>query len=138
MKNVTPFPAAPSPEFVDVIVLNCPHQLHFDSDPMIQLFADKGVHEAEAIVCLMLEDMTLRLDMLQKGLSQKEFMLLERPARRVRTIADRIGMTEVAVSAGHVIQCLQQDDGVALEATMARLERGFDVAVSEIWNFREL
>ncbi|MFT7108130.1 MAG: hypothetical protein ACJAVT_002663, partial [Yoonia sp.] len=27
--------------------------------------------------------------------------------------------------------------GVAIEATMVRLERGFDVAVTEIWNFRD-
>jgi hypothetical protein len=61
-----------------------------------------------------------------------------KPARRIGLIATQIGLTEVSTAAGHVVECLEQLDGIALEATLARLERGFDVAVSEIWNYRDL
>ncbi len=138
MKNVTPFPVAAYGPPADVIVLSCPQQLHFDSGPMTRLFADKVEHDAEEVVCRMLEDIALRLDMLQQGLMERTFALMQQPARRIGLVADQLGLTEVAGTAGHVMNCLKQNDDVALEATMARLERGFDVAVSEIWNFRDL
>jgi hypothetical protein len=63
---------------------------------------------------------------------------MHKPARRVGLVAGRLGLVEVATAAGHVRICLKQADGAAIEATMARLERGFDLAVSEVWNFRDL
>jgi len=43
---------------------------------------------------------------------------------------------EVARAARHVSNCADQGDGIALEATLARLERAYDLAISEIWDFR--
>lgn len=138
METVTPFPPSVCAASSDVVVLNCPHQMHFDPAPLRRLFAEKDQRVAEEVVCRMLEDIALRLDMMQRGLAACDFGRMRRPARRIGHIADQIGLTEVAIAAAHVCRCLTQNDGVALEATMARLERGFDVAVSEIWNFREL
>jgi len=86
----------------------------------------------------MLEDIAMRLDMLQHALAAHEFSKMDRPAMRVGVVADQIGLTEVSIAASHVSDCLAQNDGIALDATMARLERGFDMAVTEVWNFREL
>lgn len=124
------------PEF-DVVALRCPDQLHFDPAPLNRLFAERDVFEAEEVVCRVLEDIAVRLDALQSELSERDFQKMVKPARRIGMIADQIGLTEVSVAANHVVTCLRQADGVALEATMARLERGFDVAVSEVWNFRD-
>lgn len=96
------------------------------------------MHDAEEIVCRMLEDIAMRLDMLQRAMAEHTFDTMERPARRIGAIADQMGLTEVAVAVGHVLNCLAQEDGIGLDATMARLERGFDVAVSEVWEFRDL
>lgn len=90
------------------------------------------------MICRILEDIARRLDTLQQGLEDCDFASMQKPARRIGLIADQIGLTEVSVAACHVVNCINQADGVALEATIARLERGFDVAVSEIWNFRDL
>jgi len=86
----------------------------------------------------MLEDIAMRLDMLQCALEAQDFSRMERPALRIGVVADHIGLTEVSIAAGHVRGCLAQQDAIALDATMARLERGFDVAVTEVWNFRDL
>ena len=138
MKNVTQFPVSVSAASVDVVVLPCHNQLHFDPAPLARLFAERGAHEAEEVVCRLLEDIALRLDMLQRGLASLDFAKMLKPAHRITLVADQLGLTEVTVSAGHVGACLTQNDSVALEATMARLERGFDVAVTEVWNFRDL
>ncbi len=105
---------------------------------MIRLFAERDTHEAEEIVCRMLEDIAMRLDMLQRALAVHDFPAMNRPALRIGVVADQIGLTEVSIAAGHVCACLAQQDGIALDATMARLERGFDMAVTEVWNFRDL
>lgn len=138
MENITPFPPAGSATSVDVVFLSCAHQMHFDPAPLVRLFAEKDVQVAEDVVCRMLEDIALRLDMMQRGLAAHDFTRMQRPAQRIRIVADQIGLSEVAVAAAHVGVCLSQNDGVALEATMARLERGFDVAVTEVWSFRDL
>lgn len=138
MMNVTPFPGPASDPSTDVIMLACQHQMHFDPSPLVQLFAERDMHAAEEIVCRMLEDIAMRLDMLQRGLAAHEFSKMERPAMRIGVVADHIGLTEVSIAAGHVCACLAQEDAIALDATMARLERGFDMAVTEVWNFRDL
>lgn len=138
MKNITQFPQTARNRSQDVVVLNCPLQLVFDPAPLQSLFAQKEQHVAEEVVCRMLEDIALRLDLLQRGLAARDFVQMHKPAKRVTLIAKQLGLVEVAMTADHVRTCLTQMDGVAIEATMARLERGFDVAVSEIWNFRDL
>ncbi|MEL6682157.1 MAG: hypothetical protein AAFQ09_05870 [Pseudomonadota bacterium] len=136
MDIITPFLASVADAEPDVIVLRCPDSLYFDPTAVNALFAEKGVEEAEEVVCRVLEDIAMRLDNLQQGRSESRFDLMYKPARRIGIVADQIGLIEVSAAAGHVVTCLEQLDGVALEATMARLERAFDVAVSEIWNYR--
>lgn len=138
MKNITQFPSPASAASDDIVVLACQHQMHFDPSPLMRLFAERDVREAEEIVCRLLEDIAMRLDRLQQALAAHEFDLMGKPAERIGAVAEQIGLTEVAVSAGHVFTCLVQQDGIALDATMARLERGFDLAVTEVWNFRDL
>jgi hypothetical protein len=138
MENITPFPApVPEPED-DVVVLRCADPLHFDPSALNRLFAQKTAEEAEEVVCGVLEDIAVRLDALQQGRSQNDFANMFKPARRIGLVAAQIGLIELSAAAGHVVTCIEQVDGVALEATIARLERGFDVAVSEIWNYRDL
>ncbi|MEJ8562816.1 hypothetical protein QTO30_17410 [Yoonia sp. GPGPB17] len=138
MENITRFPAPASDASKDVVALSCHHQMHFDPVPLSRLFAERDMHEAEEIVCRMLEDIAMRLDMLQRAMAEQTFTTMERPARRIAAVADQLGLTEVAIAVGHVLTCLAQEDGIALDATMARLERSFDVAVSEVWEFRDL
>ncbi len=89
-------------------------------------------------MCRMLEDIAMRLDMLQRARDEHAFANMDRPAQRIGVVADQMGLAEVAVAVDHVRRCLLQQDWIALDATMARLERGFDIAVSEVWGVRDL
>ena len=110
----------------------------FDPVPVQAVYDRLPMGEAEDLICRFLEDIALRLDQLQAGLSGQMWSEMARPARRIALAAHQLGLLEVAESAQHVRQCLGQADGVALEAVMARLERAFDVAVNEVWNLREM
>ncbi len=121
--------------FVD---LACDVRSYFDPGPIKKLYGRMTPHEADDLICRFLEDMARRLDQLQRGLAAHDAMMMARPARRIALMAQLMGLIEVATSARHVRVCLSQTDGIALEATVARLERGFDMAVNEVWNLREL
>ena len=114
MKNVTPFPSLVSSLPAGVAVLPCRYEMQFDTAPMAQLFATRELHEAEEVVCRMLEDIALRLDLLQRGLAAHDFAPMQRPAKRIQVIADQLGLIEVSVAAAHVATCLAQSDGIAL------------------------
>ncbi|WP_333711988.1 Hpt domain-containing protein [Yoonia sp.] len=138
MSNVThlsdPMTRLPVPS--GVAMLRCSAPPAFDPEPVQRIYARLPAQEAEDLICRFLEDIALRLDYLQQGLAQQNLPEMARPARRVALAARQLGLLEVADSAGHVQNCLGLNDGVALEAVMARLERAFDVAVNEIWNLR--
>jgi hypothetical protein len=138
MSNVTNLsdPMTRLPVQSGVAMLRCSAPLAFDPEPVQRIYARLPSHEAEDTICRFLEDIALRLDYLQQGLAQQDLSEMARPARRVALAAKQLGLLEVADSAGHVQNCLTLNDGVALEAVMARLERAFDVAVNEIWNLR--
>ncbi|MFT6073435.1 MAG: hypothetical protein ACJAZ1_000341 [Yoonia sp.] len=138
MKNITQSHSPARMASPDVVMLNFSQQLQFDPAPLQRLFAQKDLHIAEEVVCRMLENIALRLDMLQRCLAAHEFSQMHKPAKRIGLVAKQLGLAEVAMASEHVRACIDQTVGVAIEATMARLERGFDVAVTEIWNFRDL
>lgn len=113
------------------------NQMHFDPAPVRRIYAHKDRPAAEDLICRCLEDIAHCLDELQAGLGGSRFDRMVRPARRIALIAQHLGLCEVAVSARHVRNCLHQNDGIAIEATLARLERGFDLAVNAVWSLRD-
>ncbi|MEJ6396829.1 hypothetical protein [Yoonia sp. 208BN28-4] len=108
-----------------------------DPAPLITLFDDMSEPEAEAIVCRALEDIAQRLDKLQDSRASGQFGSVPKTAHRIAAIAGQIGLTSIMTAADHVANAANLQSGVALGATLARLERAFDAAVSEVWSFRQ-
>ena len=119
-----------------VTPLQCPAPMLFDPAPVRSIYARLPLAEAEDLICRFLEDIAQRLDDLQRALACREYENVDRPARRVVLAASHLGLLDVVESAQHVRACLLQEDGIALHATTARLERAFDLAVNEVWNLR--
>lgn len=118
-----------------VTVLECPSTLTLDPQPLEELFAQKGELGAEDTVCRILEDISARMNALQGPRQRAAFDELSQPPERIAAIADQIGLSEVAIAARHVATTARQENGIAMEATMTRLERAFDSAISQVWNF---
>lgn len=119
-----------------IAVLRCRDEFHMDPAPLKTLFTALPDHEAENIVCRALEDIAQRLDALQAARTKGSLADIALPAKRISAVADQIGLTEVSLVASHAAKAAQSSCTVALGATMARLERAFDAAVSQIWDFR--
>ncbi len=105
--------------------------------PLCTLFNTLADHDAEDIVCRALQDIAIKLDHLQTSRRIGAFSEIPAPAKRMGAIADQIGLTEVALVARHTATAADMRCGVALGATIARLERAFDAAVSHVWDFRD-
>jgi len=129
--------AAPARVKSPVTYLRCQAPAILDPVPIHNILAAKGEANGEAMICRILEDIAMRLDVLQSARHEHSFEEIGKPARRIMHVSSQIGLIDVTQSAAHVATAAQQKDGVALSATLARLERAFDVAVSEVWRYRD-
>ena len=120
-----------------VTVLQCNRNPAMDPGPLSEIYKDLGDKVAEETICRALEDIAIRLNRLQDIRAVAGFDELARQSNRLAAVALGIGLTEVSTAARHVATCAAQKDGVALEATLCRLERGFDLAISQVWDFRD-
>ncbi len=120
-----------------ITVLQCHTSDYIDGEPIEHLIATKGQPEAEEIICRVLEDIAYRLDSLQVAKDGHAFPSIAKPARRITHVAAQVGLVDVSRIASHVADAADNEDGVGLNATMSRLERAFDAAVTDIWQFRE-
>ncbi len=102
--------------------------------PLSTIYAEMGPDVAEDTICRVLEDIARRLNDLQDQRRACQFEDLVRPALRLAAVARQIGLTEVSLAANHVSTSAEQGDPIALEATLQRLERGFDAAICKIWD----
>jgi hypothetical protein len=136
MDKKLPFLHPDSPRLCEVVSLRCHERAQCDTAVLARAFADRPLCEAEDMLCSILESIAEWMDVLQQGQSGDSAKV--KAARRISLVAGQIGMTDVALVAGHVLYCVKSGDRTALAATIARLERAFDLAVTEIWNFREI
>ena len=109
-------------------------------DPALlaQVLADHPRRAAEDMLCDILEGMANWLDRLQQGLAAGAYPAMGKPAARIALVAGQIGLTDVAVAADHLAQAAVVGDPHALAAILGRLERAFDVAVTDVWDSRDL
>jgi len=113
-------------------------ELQLDPAPLADIFAHKGEIGASETVCRALEDMAERLNRLVLSHARAENCELVTPATRIAAIADQIGLVEVAKAARSVADTASAENNIALDATLCRLERCFDVAINQVWSFHDL
>ena len=138
MKHELQFAPPLSDVAAKVCILQHQCDLQLDPTPLADIYASKGEVAASETVCRALEDMAERLNRLVLSHARAENCELIAPASRIAAIADQIGLVEVAKSARSVANSAGQSNAVALDATLSRLERCFDVAINQVWSFHDL
>lgn len=119
-----------------VTVLQCKTSLQLDPEPLIHIYAARGEQAASETVCRALEDMAERLNTLVITRPTADAGDLEKPARTISALAEQIGLVEVSLAAQNVANAARQGNEVAIDATIGRLERCFDLAISQVWDFQ--
>ncbi len=109
-----------------------------DADKLKALYSQLGDVNAEDIVCRAMEDLAARLAQAERQYRQARMEELRKNARLIMAIADQIGMRLLAQVAGDAVRCIDEGDGIALAAVLARLIRSGERSLTEIWELQDL
>ncbi|WP_375174371.1 hypothetical protein [Pseudooceanicola sp.] len=107
-----------------------------DPDRLQSLYDQLGDVEAEDVVCRAMEELAIRLSLVERLYRQDRRAEMRKAARSLTGIAEQIGMDTLCRVAGDVIYCIDAHDPVALAATLSRLLRTGERSLSEIWDLQ--
>ncbi len=102
------------------------------------LYETVGAAQAEEIICRALEEVAVRVTLLERAYAAADTGALVKGARSLVAIADQVGLEHLAHVAGDVAACAGRGDGPALAATLGRLLRISDRSLTAIWDAGDL
>lgn len=109
-----------------------------DHDRLKALYAQLGEASAEDVVCRAMEELAMRLSNCERLYRTSSWVELRKSVRSLIAIADQIGMSAVSSVAGYVTDCIDQQDNIALAATINRLLRIGDGSLTAIWDVPDI
>ncbi len=98
------------------------------------LYAELGGAEVQALLDRAMAELASVHEDLCRQFAARDLDGFARSLRRLRRIADHLGLTTVARIAGDVAECLDRADPTALSATWARLSRSAEQARRGNWS----
>lgn len=109
-----------------------------DQARLSALYTQLGEASAEDVVCRAMEELALRLAHCDRLFRTSAWLDLRKSVRSLIAIADQIGMSAVSTVAGHVTDCIDQEDNIALAATLGRLIRIGEESLTAIWDLQDI
>ncbi|MEX1233409.1 MAG: hypothetical protein WEB56_00300 [Roseovarius sp.] len=103
-----------------------------------ELYSQLGEAGAEDVVCRALEELAVRLSHTERCYREGRLTDMRKSARSLVAIADQIGMQALSRVAADVTIAADNDDLVAMAATLSRLLRIGDSSLSEVWEMQDL
>lgn len=113
-------------------------QVRLDSDRLAELYIQMGEVGAQDVVCRAMEELTARLVKINESYTADKARELRKGAKGLIGIAEQIGMHRLAKVARDVCNCVDQNDPLALGATLARLQRIGDGSLVAVWDLQDL
>ncbi|MFN3643512.1 MAG: hypothetical protein ACK4TB_11390 [Gemmobacter sp.] len=112
----------------------CPRErVWLDPSRIGALYAELGGAEVRALLDRAMGEMAGVRRELAVQYGARDLDEFARNLRRIRRIADHLGLTTVGTVAGDVAVCLERGDATALAATWARLLRSSEQALAGGW-----
>jgi len=112
--------------------------VRLDPDPLAALFSELGERAAEQVICRTMEDLAIRLALVQRHGEDGRPAPLAEEARRMAALAARIGLASLARVAGDVAAAADVRDHAAQAATIARLVRVGERSLTAVWDLRDM
>lgn len=110
--------------------------LRVDAEPLIRLQASQGHQAAQEAVLRAREEIALRLGRIDERFRAGDRAAVLREARGIADAAGPVGLADLVRAAGHAATCAGRNDPAALAATVARVCRLGDRALSMIGTLR--
>ena len=109
-----------------------------DQDRLSALYAQLGDVSAEDVVCRAMEELALRLSHCDRLYRTSALADLRKSVKSLVAIADQIGMSAVSMVAGHVTDCIDQENNIALASTLGRLMRIGEESLTTMWDLQDV
>ncbi len=123
---------------MNVIEMKLNESAVLDSTQLANLFIELGEAGAQNVVCRAMEELAVRLSVVNEAYKAKEFDILRKGSKALVGIAEQVGMAGLADAARNVHHCVQTHDMTALAATVSRLLRIGDCSLTEVWDLQDL
>ncbi|MEQ9474201.1 hypothetical protein [Marinovum algicola] len=111
--------------------------VRLDQERIEDLYRRMGDAGAEDVVCRALEEIAVRMSYANKLHKRGDLAEMRKCLRSLSRIADQIGMVALSSVARDVCACIDQNDAVAMAATLSRLARTGDQSLTAIWDLQE-
>ncbi|MGR3434664.1 MAG: hypothetical protein ACU0CO_07230 [Shimia sp.] len=117
-------------------VADMPYEDFVCIDPAARLVLTErlGVAGAEGVICRTMEEVANRLSLIERCYHQGDRAALTKALAGTVEMAEQVGLHVLAQVARDVSDCAQGTDPVALAATLARLTRVGDRALTAAWD----
>ena len=119
-----------------ITVLKQDEIIRLDPVRLEELYIQLGEAGAENVVCHALDELAARLSHAERCYRERRAQDMSKSCRSLVATAEQVGMFQLAKVAHDVIGCIDQDDDVALTATLARLLRTGERSLNEIWGLQ--
>jgi len=113
-------------------------KVRLDSDRLAELYVQLGEAGAQDVVCRAMEELAVRLTRINESYQTNKTHDLRKGAKGLIGIAEQVGMQRLADVARDVRNCADENDPIALAATMARLLRIGDCSLTAVWDLQDL
>lgn len=113
-------------------------KVRLDSDRLSELYVQLGEVGAQDVVCRAMEELAVRLAKINESYVANKGRELRKGAKGLIGIAEQIGMHRLSNVARDVCNCVDENDPVALGATLARLLRIGDGSLTAVWDLQDL
>jgi hypothetical protein len=110
--------------------------LRLDFEALARLHAALGPKLAGATLAQAHAELAHQVQAVSMAHADCDLQAMTGAVRRIRRLAVDVGLPEMRRAADHVLDCLGQSDATALAATVARLVRLGDLALSQVGGLR--
>ena len=126
-------------EILEQVILLAPDEaVRLNPDQLGQLYMQLGETGAEDIVCRAMEELANRLELIEIQFRKGAFVEMRKNVRAMVAISEQVGMQSLSNVAEQVLNCVDENDSIALAATVARLMRIGERSFSAIWELQDL
>ena len=123
---------------VEIKKLEFTEAVKLESDRLAELYVQLGEAGAQDVVCRAMEELAIRLSQLEQNYRAGNLKAVRKTVKGLIGITEQVGMQRFADVACDVRRSVDNNDPVALGATMARLLRIGDCSLTAVWDLQDL
>ncbi len=118
--------------------LRLQEHVELDKDRLAEIIGRLGPRGADEVISRTMEELAVQLAKIHKAAGRENLEDLGISARKIAEFSAHIGMPALSNAAQNVASISGSNNGVALMATVARLERIGEASLLQVWDLQDL